>query len=192
MAVERATVLVPVKAFSRAKERLSGALSPEQRAKLARSMAAHVLEAAAPLPTAVVCDDREVAEWATSRGAQVLSEPGRGLNGAVNAAAHALEQQGCTRLIVAHSDLPLAQSLGWLAQVHGIVLVPDRHGDGTNVISLPAGCGLRFSYGPGSFRRHLALAEATGFDVSIQRPPDLVWDIDVPDDLNVPDGSLAL
>ena len=50
-------VLVPVKAFSEAKLRLAPALPPLGRAELARAMATHVLAAAHPLPTAVVCDD---------------------------------------------------------------------------------------------------------------------------------------
>lgn len=176
---------MPVKAFSEAKKRLSGVLSPAQRASLARSMAEHVVRAAAPLPVAVVCDDAEVADWAEALGAQVLAEPGRGLNGAVAAAVNALESQGTPRIIVAHSDLPLAKPLSWLADVEGIVLVPDRRQDGTNVISLPAHCQFRFSYGPGSFYRHQQQAHGTGLPVSVVHDPDLAWDIDVPDDMAV-------
>ena len=57
-------VLVPVKAFRDAKGRLSEALSPQERAELSRSMAATVVQAAAPLPVWIVCDDDDVAEWA--------------------------------------------------------------------------------------------------------------------------------
>lgn len=183
MGAAGATVLVPVKAFSQAKERLSTVLSPQQRATLARSMADHVVKAAFPLPVAVVCDDKEVAEWAAGLGAQVLSEPGLGLNGAVEAAVTALESQGVPRIIVTHSDLPLAKPLAWLAEVEGIALVPDRRDDGTNVISLPAHCGFRFSYGPGSFSRHRAEAERTGLAVKVVRDPDLAWDVDFPADM---------
>ena len=56
-------VLVPVKAFGEAKLRLAPALDPTHRATLARTMATHVVTSAAPLPTAVVCDDAEVAAW---------------------------------------------------------------------------------------------------------------------------------
>ena len=78
-------VLVPVKAFAQAKARLAVSLDPAQRAELARAMAEHVLAAARPLPVAVVCDDEDVAEWAEEQAAIVLREPGRGLNGAVEA-----------------------------------------------------------------------------------------------------------
>ena len=183
MAAGEGTVLVPVKAFSQAKERLSTVLSPQQRAALARSMAEHVLNAASPLPVAIVCDNKEVAEWAEALGAQVLSEPGLGLNGAVQAAVAVLEAQGVSRIIVAHSDLPLAKPLAWLANVQGIALVPDRRDEGTNVISLPAHCGFRFSYGPGSFARHRAEADRTGLTVTVVRDPDLAWDVDFPADM---------
>ena len=47
-------VLVPVKAFAEAKLRLAPALDPAHRAELARAMATHVVNSAAPLPVAVV------------------------------------------------------------------------------------------------------------------------------------------
>ncbi|MGD0811714.1 MAG: hypothetical protein ABSA91_18700, partial [Acidimicrobiales bacterium] len=57
-------VVIPVKAFSNAKMRLASVLRPEERAALAREMAAHVISASRPLPVIVVCDDLEVAAWA--------------------------------------------------------------------------------------------------------------------------------
>jgi 2-phospho-L-lactate/phosphoenolpyruvate guanylyltransferase len=172
-----------VKAFSRAKKRLAPVLGPEGRAALAREMAAHVLKAARPLPVVVVCDDEEVAEWAADLGARALREPGLGLNGAVNAAVTQLDREGYHRLVVVHSDLPRASRLAWLAEVDGIALVPDRRQDGTNVISLPAGCGFRFSYGPGSFSRHRDEARRTGLKWTVVHDADLAWDVDLPADI---------
>jgi 2-phospho-L-lactate/phosphoenolpyruvate guanylyltransferase len=175
--------VIPVKAFSRAKRRLAPVLGPEGRAALAREMAAHVLNAARPLPVVIVCDDEEVAGWAEDLGARALREPGLGLNGAVNAAVTQLDGEGYTRLVVVHSDLPRASRLAWLADVDGIALVPDRREDGTNVISLPAGCGFRFSYGPGSFSRHRDEAEHTGVNWTVVRDAELAWDVDFPADI---------
>jgi 2-phospho-L-lactate guanylyltransferase len=176
-------VVVPVKAFSHAKMRLAPVLGPEQRAALARKMAEHVLRVAAPLPVVVVCDDEEVAAWARSQGARPLLQPGLGLNGAVNAATTQLDAEGYRRLVVAHSDLPLAGDLPRLAEVHGIALVPDRREEGTNVISLPAGCGFRFAYGPGSFLRHKQEALRTGLPWRVVHDPGLAWDVDFPSDM---------
>lgn len=177
-------VLVPVKSFSDAKVRLAPALPATARAALAREWAGCVVRAAGTLPVFVVCDDDEVAEWAHGHGAAVISEPGRGLNGAVGVGVEHLAAAGIERVIVAHADLPMAHDLTRLADFAGITLVPDRREDGTNVIALPTGAGFVFSYGPGSFARHSAHAAELGLDVRIVRDPLLAWDVDLPADLD--------
>ena len=176
-------VLVPIKAFHEAKRRLDRALSPSERTELARAMAARVLDAAAPLPVAVVCDDNDVADWARERGALVVWEPGRGLNGAVEAGVDHLRLAGVTQITVSHADLPMASGLAEVGTAPGITLVPDRYRNGTNVIALPVDAGFRFSYGPGSFARHHAEAERLGLPFRVLDLPDLAWDIDEPADV---------
>jgi 2-phospho-L-lactate/phosphoenolpyruvate guanylyltransferase len=183
--------LVPVKGFAAAKRRLAPALSPDARAALARSMAEHVLVACAPLTRAVVCDDPEVAAWASARGALLLEEPGLGLNGAVTAGVDALNRAGAAEVLVVHADLPMAKDLASLSGAGAdsaagpaiVTLVPDRRDDGTNVACVPADAGFRFSYGPGSFERHCAEAARLGLELRIVREPDLAWDVDVPADI---------
>ena len=75
--------LIPVKAFSEAKVRLTAALGAEARAELARHLAEGVIRSASHGPVAVVCDDDNVAQWASSHGASVIWAPGKGLNRAV-------------------------------------------------------------------------------------------------------------
>lgn len=176
-------VLVPVKAFHRAKLRLAPALSPERRRHLARSMATQVVKSAAGLPVAVVCDDAVVARWAADLGALVVWEPGRGLNLAVARGVARLAELGVGRVVVAAGDLPLATDLRWVADFAGITLVPDRRQDGTNVIGLPAVPAFPFSYGPGSFARHLELSRAMGGPVRVVHSAPLAWDVDLPEDL---------
>lgn len=176
-------VLVPVKAFAEAKVRLAPALDPAERAALARSMAGQVVDAARQLPVAVVCDDRAVADWARGRGVLVIWEPGRGLNGAVEAGVEQLAGLGVEQVIVAHADLPLAVDLAWVARFPGVTIVPDRRDDGTNVICVPAGDAFPFAYGPGSFRRHTRAALDLGLPLRVVREPRLGADVDVPGDL---------
>ena len=150
-------------------------------------MAEHVLAAARGLPVTIACDDEEVARWAKAAGAQVAWTPGLGLNGAVQAGVDVLAVGGADRVIIAHADLPHARDLTVaIAEGSDIVAVPDRHDDGTNVLSIPTGAGFRFAYGPGSFDRHRAEADRIGLPFTVLRPPDLTWDVDVPADLQQP------
>jgi 2-phospho-L-lactate guanylyltransferase len=181
-----AAVVVPVKSFARAKARLAPVLDGEQRAALARTMAATVLRAAAPLPVLVVCDDEDVRTWATGLGVEVAWTPGVGLNGAVEAGVALLAARGVARAVVAHADLPLATDLAWVAEGDGVTLVPDRHGDGTNVAGVPTGAGFRFAYGAGSCARHEAEARRLGLPVRVVPDLRLGWDVDQPADLDLP------
>ena len=188
-------VLIPVKAFDEAKARLADALTPPQRAELARSMATAVVAAAGPLPVHVVCDHSEVADWARSVGAQVIWRPGRGLNGAVTDGVAELAALGFERVVVAHADLPHARSFDAVlmpadgSEVPTVVIVPDRHHDGTNVICIPAAAGFTFTYGPGSAARHGEEARRLGLPLAVVEDARLGWDVDRPDDLDAPDWS---
>jgi 2-phospho-L-lactate guanylyltransferase len=173
-----------LKAFATAKGRLAPVLDAGARADLSRRMAAVVLDAARPLPVTVVTADAEVASFAAERGAAVLADPGGGLDAAVAAGVEHLAAEGAEEVVVAHGDLPLAAGLAALAGApDACTLVPDRRGDGTNVLVVPASAGFRFAYGPGSFSRHVAEAERLGLAVRAVRDARLGWDVDVPEDL---------
>ena len=93
----------------------------------------------------------------------ILWHPGVGLNGAVNDSVAELRDAGVDR----GDRRPRRPAAGALAgrarsQPGTVTLVPDRHGDGTNVIALPTDMPFQFAYGPGSFRRHLDAAIADG------------------------------
>jgi 2-phospho-L-lactate guanylyltransferase len=183
--LDRDAVLIPVKAFDRAKLRLAAALTPLERRRLAIEMAGRVVLSASKLTVAVVCDDEEVAAWASELGALVLWEPGRGLNGAVQFGFERLRSLGVATVAVVASDLPLADDIGWVTRFRGITLVPDRREDGTNVISVPPGVPFSFSYGPQSFKRHRAEALRANVAIRVVHDSPLAWDVDVPDDLGV-------
>jgi 2-phospho-L-lactate guanylyltransferase len=173
---------MPVKSFATAKSRLSSILSPEERALLMRYMAAKVISAAKPLQVFTVCDDPEVAEWASAQGTEISWTPGIGLNGAVQQTFQMLRQLGATRTVVVHADLPLITDLTGMAFQTGIAIAPNRERDGTNVISLPAEVDFCFSYGKGSFTRHLAQAESLGMPVHVFVEESLSFDLDTPED----------
>ncbi len=181
-----AVVLVPVKAFADAKERLSPVLTPTEREALARWTAERVLAAAGELPVFIACDSETVADWATAHAATVLWHPGVGLNAAVNNSIAELRRQGVDHVVVAHGDLPRATTLSSTIVVGTLTLVPDARDDGTNVAALPTEFEFEFEYGAGSFRRHLSRAMAAGMRVGIRRDPCLALDIDTPSDLMHP------
>lgn len=185
-------MLIPVKAFAAAKGRLRGHISDDARERLARWTADRVVAAAAPLAVFVACDDEGVAEWAVSRGATVAWGPGLGLNGAIDAAVLDVAAAGFTRVTIVHADLPEPRGLTGVGRGAPIVIVPDRHGDGTNVLSRPTHLTLPAQYGAGSFARHLAAALASGAPVTVRHDPYLSIDIDTAADLAHPLVANAL
>ncbi len=160
------------------------------------AMASRVVAAAAPLPVFVATEDAEVAEWASAQGAQGLLTANTGLNPSVTEAVRHTAAHGFARVVIAHSDLPLARSFSHLVATSDVasevVLVPDRHRDGTNVLVTPTRRPPVFGYGPGSLHRHVYSAAREGHSVRIVVDDELGWDIDHPGDLDLPDGRDAL
>ena len=175
-------IAIPLKPFSVAKARLKPVLDARQRSRLGRAIAAHTIEVAAETgaKVAVVTNDPDVSEWSAGQGAQVIPEPDHGgLNGAA-AAAVATAQSGGWAIL--HADLPLlvfeelhSALAKW--QPGQIVLAPSYDG-GTSLI---VGDGpFPFTYGPGSFHRHLGAAGKRA-EVVVRR--GLALDLDTPRDL---------
>lgn len=177
-------VLVPIKAFSAAKGRLGAVLGQADREALARSMATHVLGAVSPLPVCVACDDRDVAQFATSLGAVVAWTPRLGLNGAVEAGIAQVAALGARYVTVVHADLPHATGIGTLEPFEGVTIAPDRARRGTNLLRVPTDAGFRVHFGRDSMRRHLGECERRGLAAWVLDRDDLAFDVDVPTDLD--------
>jgi 2-phospho-L-lactate guanylyltransferase len=167
-----------------AKGRLADTLTASQRSALAESCAKTVVQAALPLPTYVVCSDESVASWATALGAHVVDCQTPGLDIAVAIGRAVAEAEGANHIIVAHADLPLAVSFDHIAREGKVSLVPDRHRDGTNVLSFPANSSFTTAYGPGSCDNHVRLAVDAGLDYEIIIDDALALDLDTADDLS--------
>ena len=179
-------VVIPIKAFEQAKDRLSGVLSTDQRALLARTTALGVLESVRGASVFVVCDNPEVSQWATSHGATVVHQSQPGLNVAAHEGISAAREY--ERVMIVHSDLPLPRRLRELLSStvasNTVTIVPDRHRDGTNVLIIPSGVGFTCHYGAKSFEAHTAEATKLGLPLQIVEDDELALDIDTPDDLN--------
>ncbi len=153
-------LVVPVKGGDRAKSRLH---TPPgvRREDLAFAIAADSLAAAAsgmpPGRLTVVTSDPRVATFAARLGAQLVADPGIGLNGAVSAGVRALSPQAAVAVLL--GDVPALHPADLVAALsaaadHDRALVPDRAGSGTVLLTARRAGDLVPRFGPRSCRRH--------------------------------------
>jgi len=180
-------VIIPIKSFDGAKERLASNLSAVERHKLAMYMATRVIAAANPFSVLIVCDDDEVARFARRHGALAIHQHGTGLNNAAREGLSAARVAGFTWAIIAHSDLPLATHLEHLLDASmtktAIGIVGDQTKDGTNVLVIATDCAFDFHYGANSFRAHCDEVTRRGYQLRIIEDAALAVDVDNPADL---------
>jgi len=196
----RTAAILPVKRFDQAKQRLGASVADALRLALARAMVADVLDALAQTAaielTIVVTRERSVAEAARELGAIVLDDEAEsGQSAAAGLGVMRALAEGMERVLCVPGDCPtldpaeLQALLDTSSDAVGggpareVVIVPDRHGSGTNGLLLAPPDAISPSFGPDSCARHRALAQAAGIDVRLQRPPSLLLDIDTGADL---------
>jgi 2-phospho-L-lactate/phosphoenolpyruvate guanylyltransferase len=215
----RTAAILPVKRFPLAKQRLGESVADSLRADLARAMVGDVLsalrECSAIDATIVVTCESSVATAARYIGAIVVEDSAEeGQSAAVSLGlAHALEE-GFERALCIPGDCPTldpdelialltAETPG--AEAGGIstepaprggrtphvVIVPDRHGSGTNGLLLAPPDAISPSFGPDSRARHERLASDAGAAWRIEQPASLLLDIDTGEDLAVLRERLA-
>jgi 2-phospho-L-lactate guanylyltransferase len=186
----RFKAILPVKAIDRGKTRLGGVLDDDARAALCRRFLGHVLDVACAFPgpadTIVVSADRRVLDAAEARGAHALGEAeDDDLNSALRRATRFATSLGADAVLVLPVDLPLVTAEDLLALATAgapVVIAPDRRGTGTNALWLAPPGAIPFHFGEDSFTAHLAAARAAGLEAAIVHRPNLVLDVDTPDD----------
>jgi 2-phospho-L-lactate guanylyltransferase len=185
------TVLLPVKDFHHAKQRLSPVLEVEQRAALARAMLADVLDAlsAASEPSRIVVYTASESVVRTVRpfGFEIIHERQvGGHSAAVNAMLPVLCETS-ERILVIASDLPhlSADEIDRALTVDcpTVAVMPSRDGTGTNGIVVTPPFAISADYGAGSFQRHLDAAARAGMTAAVLDMPGVAFDIDTPEDL---------
>jgi 2-phospho-L-lactate guanylyltransferase len=189
----RTLAILPIKSFSRAKQRLRSGLAPDLREALAAAMLRDVLaalDASREIAGVVVVTDGEgPGRLARERGARVLEDRERGHNAAALLGVRAALQEGFARALLVPGDCPALDAaeldtlLARPAVTPSVLIVPDRHGTGTNALLLTPPGALEPSFGPGSCARHLELARAAGIHADVVKVPSLALDIDTPEDL---------
>ncbi len=200
----QASLVIPIKQLTGAKQRLSGLLDAEQRQGLCQAMVEDVLEAASSCDQIsqilVVTSDAIVAELVTSYGARVLPEPDApGLINAVTHAAEVLASEQVEVMIFLPGDTPLVSAEELEIVLGGMVakeqaeflIVPASDLGGSNcVVCSPPNC-IEFRFGEDSFRRHLAAARERGIESTVLKLPGIGLDVDTPEDLQELVGEIV-
>jgi 2-phospho-L-lactate guanylyltransferase len=193
----RIVALVPVRSLSGAKSRLGEPLDPEERTDLILALLRRTVEAARAARrlagVMVVSMDPDLLERARAMGAATLRQKTDGLNEALVEAR--LAAGAATAVVALPGDLPgvTASAIDKLAEAAElamlqapdrpvVVLVPDRHGSGTNALLLAPPTAIDFSFGEGSRAAHAAAAGAAGATY-LELDGPLSFDVDTPDDL---------
>ncbi len=195
----RTAAILPVKRFAHAKQRLGASVADPLRMELARAMVADVLLALAHTDaierTIVITREDSAAIAARRQGAIVLDDrdaPDGQSAAAAIGVRHAVAE-GFERVLCVPGDCPaldpaelqtlLTAGVQPRAGERAVVIVPDRHGTGTNGLLLAPPDAIAPSFGPGSCERHRALAHSAGIAARVQRPRSLLLDVDTGADL---------
>jgi 2-phospho-L-lactate guanylyltransferase len=199
----RTAAILPVKRFTRAKQRLAVSVAEELREDLVRAMVGDVLaalsETASIERTIVVTCEDSIAAAARRPGVLVVGDTAEESQSAAVAIgiAQALVEK-FERVLCVPGDCPALDpteldSLLRSSDDDGdtdvptmrpaVTIVPDRHGTGTNGLLLTPPNAIAPSFGPGSCERHLALAREAGAICRVERLSSLLLDIDTGADL---------
>jgi 2-phospho-L-lactate guanylyltransferase len=193
----RTIAVLPVKRFGAAKQRLDSDLSDGTRRALAEAMVTDVLIAlrrAKGVDEVLVVsgETMAVALAAGYDASAVVDDPDdAGHSAAAARGVQAAMERGATRVLLVPGDCPAldpAEVDELLEDADGVqppdvVVVPDRHGDGTNALLLTPPDAIQPSFGPGSRERHERLAAEAGATCAVIAIPTLSLDVDTADDL---------
>jgi 2-phospho-L-lactate guanylyltransferase len=186
-------VVVLIKDFDSAKQRLQPALGPKERRALAQRNAQLAVQAAAAGDRVlVVAGDDEVAELAKTWGAEVLLEPGQqGQNvAAARGIARAVEN-GADAVLLLSSDLPLVtidsvrEVLEAGSRIEAPVAVAVRAvgRGGTNALYLRPPGAISLHFGSDSLAKFRKDAEQSGVTFVVHDSDAMALDLDEPGDL---------
>ena len=200
--LSRIVSIVPVRSLSGAKSRLGEPLDPEERADLILALLRRTVAAALAARrldgVAVVSQDAELLTQARAMGAASVLQESEGLNEGLSETRDSAGSEA-TALLVLPADLPAvsAEAIERLIEAAEetarrepgrpvVVLVPDRHGTGTNALLVAPPNAIEFRFGEGSRAAHAAEAIAAGA-AYVELDGPLAFDLDTPEDLREAD-----
>lgn len=185
--------ILPIKSLDAAKQRLRRGFDPSDRRSLMEAMYSDVLVALRRTTridgVLVVSRDHVVQRIAGGYGAMVADDKDRGHNAAARRGIDRAVELGMDRVLLVPGDCPLLDPVGLdlllthPAPARSVLIVPDRHGTGTNALVLTPPDVIAPSFGPGSCERHAQHAAEAGVAAETIHIPSLALDLDTPDDL---------
>jgi 2-phospho-L-lactate guanylyltransferase len=195
------TAIVPVKGLSVANGRLNGLLSEPERTRLAEAL---FLDLIVKLPRSrciddvlIVTADDWVARHAGWFGHKVLMQQSdEGHAEAAAAGARVAMADGAQRVAMLPVDCPMLDTDELDAHLgrspRTALIVPDRHGTGTNALMLNPPDLFLPAFGPDSCARHVSRARATGQSFALEEVASLAIDLDTQEDFTLLRDSLLL
>jgi 2-phospho-L-lactate/phosphoenolpyruvate guanylyltransferase len=185
------TAIVPVKGLSVANGRLDGTLSADERTQLAEAL---FLDLIVKLPRSRCIDDVMVVTADESIARQVrwfghkvlLQDQDEGHSEAAAAGARAAMAEGAARVAMLPVDCPMLDIQELDAHVgrspRTALIIPDRHGTGTNGLVLAPPDVFLPAFGPESCARHVSRARASGISFALEQVESMGIDLDTAED----------
>ncbi len=191
---ERVCVILPIKPFDDAKERLATGLSPAQRQLMAEAMVRDVFAALARSRevdgVVVVSAEPKINDIAGDLATAVIADERTGHSDAAKAGVEWALKNGFDKVVMLPGDCPLlsAQELDDLIvrtreDRIEFAVVPDRMGTGTNALVISPPDAVDPSFGPDSRQRHIAMGLAAARRTAEHEVPSLALDLDTAEDL---------
>jgi len=191
----KTVAVLPIKSFGRAKQRLAERVGAPQRATLAAAMVGDVLEALAAVrgldEILVVTGENGAEALARAYDAETIADDDRGHSHAARSGVDWALERDYERVLLVPGDCPaldpreVDELVAGAMSAPDVVIVPDRHGTGTNALLLAPPDAIAPSFGPGSRERHEQAAAASGARWRVAEPRSLVLAVDTADDLAV-------
>lgn len=191
---ERTCVILPVKPFDDAKERLATGLAPDQRQLVAEAMVRDVLAALSRARevdgVVVVSAEPKLPELARDVADAVIPDARTGHSDAAKSGVAWAIEHDFSRVVMIPGDCPLLDA----AELDDLIVrtredriefavIPDRMGTGTNALVISPPDAVDPSFGPDSRQRHIAMGLAASRRVAEHEVASLALDLDTADDL---------
>lgn len=193
--------ILPVKRLDAAHSRLNGVLTPDQRQRLAEATFLDALGKVRQCrtldETLVVTSDPSVTRHARWLGHVVVSQPeDSGHANAASAGVRAALELGADRVAMLPTDCPLLDPAELDDRIgrspRAALIVPDRHGSGTNALVLCPPDAFQPAFGRDSCALHVSRARAAGISFALERLDSLALDLDTPEDMQKLRDALLL